>query len=124
MVLAFILFFQAPLQAAKPFENIQTPSRFSPYSILFNNTRSASPYQTLVRPLIENEKRFNESQLQLDQLARQQAIRPRLPPPRLTLAAPKRGVSQTMRITGHETRFQDGRRFSDHLHYFPQRAVR
>jgi hypothetical protein len=115
------------LEARPPFSNALPSLPTSPYFNLFNNTRSTSPYQTLVRPQLENEARFRDNQHQLDRLDRQQfqlQQLTRLPPPTLRGPQPKRGISQSIRATGHETRFLDNRRFSDHKQYFTVPRIR
>lgn len=108
--------------AAKPFENmVPAPRRGNAYLNLLNNQRSTSPYQTMVRPLLENYQRFVDNQAQIDRLSyQQQALLRKLPPPGLTSPTPRRGISQNIRATGHQTRFLDGRRFQDQRHFFPQ----
>jgi hypothetical protein len=115
------------LVAVPPFSNSAPSSTSSPYFNLFNNTRSSSPYQSLVRPQIENEKRFRDTQLDLNRVERQQIQLKQLtrrPPPALLGPLPKRGISQSIRATGHETRFLDNRRFSDHKQYFTAPRIR
>lgn len=112
-------------QAAPPFANAQPAPTSSPYFALFNNRFRASPYQTLVRPRIEIHKQFDERQRQLDQLERQQQAAQKLqalysPPPRFGPPPSSRGASRYIRSTGHETRFQDSRRFQNPLQYFQQ----
>lgn len=127
LALALILLFGNLAVAGQPFATASPSVPSSPYFNLFNGTNSPSPYQTLVRPQLESDKNFRENQLDLDRLERNHlTLRKfsRLPPPNLVGPQPRRGVSQNIRATGHETRFLDGRRFSDHKQYFPQPRLR
>jgi hypothetical protein len=115
------------LWAAPPFQNVQIPQRTSPYLNLLNQSQQATPYHTLVRPQLENLKRFKQGQLDLDRLERVNRLSAqliRLPPPMLTPPRPQRGISQSMRATGHQTRFLDNRRFSDVKQFFPPPVIR
>jgi hypothetical protein len=127
LAIALTLVASNALAVGPPFSNALPSTPTSPYNILYSTNRSTSPYQTLVRPAIEIERRFRDNQLDLDRLERQQnQLRQltRLPPPSLIGPQPKRGISRNIRATGHQTRFLDDRRFSDYKQYFTVPRIR
>jgi hypothetical protein len=122
VAVAFVLVSDKVVLAVLPFTYAQPQVTSSPYFNLFSNSRANTPYQTLVRPQLETDQRFRDDQLRLEKIDRQQQIDRRLlhqSAPLLTAPRPMRGISQSIRATGHQTRFLDNRRFSDHRQYFP-----
>ncbi len=125
VLVGWVLFATKLSVAAPPFQNTYPEPTTSPYLNMVNQRNRTTPYQTLVRPILERQQQAAYQQSQLDRLERQQqALRPRLGPPRLGPPPTNLGASRNIRSTGHETRFSDGRRFQDHLHFFPQRVPR
>jgi hypothetical protein len=97
-------------QAQQPFSNIYQSPTVSPYLNLTNNRgQGQTNYQTLVRPLIEQQQQNITQQQQIQHLSQQQQA----------LAAggltrPARGISTNIRGTGHVAGFMV------HGNYYPR----
>ncbi len=86
--------------AQQPFQNYQQSPTVSPYLNLTNNRGGTQNYQTLVRPLLEQQQQNNQTQRQIGNLTAQQANLAQA-----GLTQPARGVSAAIHQTGHPAGF-------------------
>jgi hypothetical protein len=113
--LAVALTIYVPSQsfAQQPFTNIQQAPTVSPYLNLSNGSnRGSTNYQSLVRPLLEQQQTNQQQQRQIQHLAQSQKD--------LTtggLTQPARGVATSIRGTGHVAGFMV------HGNYYPQPQI-
>jgi hypothetical protein len=84
------------VRAQQPFQNFQQSPTVSPYLNLTNRNGNPQTYQTLVRPLLEQQQQNQQTQRQINNLSAQQR---NLAEGGLT--QPARGVSSQIRGTGH-----------------------
>jgi hypothetical protein len=94
-VIAGISMAASQATAQQPFQNFQQSPTTSPYLNLTNN-RSPQAYQTLVRPLLDQQQQNLQTQHQINNLTAQQANLAQA-----GLTQPARGVSAQIRGTGH-----------------------
>jgi hypothetical protein len=98
-------------QAQQPFSNIQQSPTVSPYLNLLNRSNVGLPnYQTLVRPMLDQQEQNIQQQQQINQLKQHQK----------SLVAnqerglAQRGISNEIRGTGHVTVFMDYSHYYQH----------
>jgi hypothetical protein len=82
--------------AQQPFQNFQQSPTVSPYLNLTNNRGNPQAYQTLVRPVLEQQQQNLQTQRQINNLTAQQQNLAQA-----GLTQPARGVSSQIRGTGH-----------------------
>ena len=98
---AVILAISSPVWAQQPFSNIYQSPTVSPYLNLTNrNSSGVSNYQTLVRPLLDQQQQDIKQQQQIQRLSQQQQALAQG-----GLTRPARGISTTIRGTGHVAGF-------------------
>ena len=94
--IAGIVFAASSASAQQPFQNYQQSPTVSPYLNLTNRSNSPQAYQTLVRPLLEQQQQNIQTQHQINNLTAQQQNLAQA-----GLTQPARGVSSQIRGTGH-----------------------
>ena len=100
VALAGVAFAAAPAPAQQPFQNYQQSPTVSPYLNLTNRNGNPQTYQTLVRPLLEQQQQNQQTQRQINNLSAQQQNLAQA-----GLTQPARGVSNQIRGTGHAAGF-------------------
>ena len=95
-VVSGVLFAASQVHAQQPFQDYQQSPTVSPYLNLTQRNNGTQAYQTLVRPLLEQQQQNLRTQRQISNLTAQQQ---NLAQGGLT--QPARGVSAQIRGTGH-----------------------
>jgi hypothetical protein len=90
----------AQANAQQAFQNYQQSPTVSPYLNLTTRNAGAQNYQTLVRPLLEQQQQNTQTQRQINNLTAQQQNLAQA-----GLTQPARGVSNQIRGTGHVAGF-------------------
>lgn len=98
--IAGIAFAGSVARAQQPFQNYQQSPTVSPYLNLTQNRGNSQTYQTLVRPLLEQQQQNVQTQRQINNLTAQQQNLAQV-----GLTQPARGVSSQIRGTGHVAGF-------------------
>ena len=91
-----IVFAASRASAQQPFQNFQQSPTVSPYLNLTQNRGNSQTYQTLVRPLLDQQQQNLQTQRQINNLTAQQQNLAQA-----GLTQPARGVSAQIRGTGH-----------------------
>jgi len=96
LVLAIVGGVASQAVAQQPFQDYQQSPTVSPYLNLTNRNSNPQAYQTLVRPLLEQQQQNLRTQRQINNLTTQQQNLAQA-----GLTQPARGVSSQIRGTGH-----------------------
>jgi len=96
LAVAGIVIVASRASAQQPFQNFQQSPTVSPYLNLTNRNGNPQTYQTLVRPLLDQQQQNLQTQRQINNLTAQQQNLAQA-----GLTQPARGVSAQIRGTGH-----------------------